>query len=165
MRRHRNYILAVVALYLLVSRGGITCASSTDESKEDKQQRLTYEINDNGEAVITGGNCDSYGWLVIPESIDGYHVVVVADKAFSYSQDIRRLEIEEGGARYIGAYAFAGCRHMDTPSLGKGIQAIGEGAFRDDLFTGRKELERDVFLSDNVMSIGKEAFALSLIHI
>ncbi|MDE7200169.1 MAG: leucine-rich repeat domain-containing protein [Lachnospiraceae bacterium] len=159
MGRHRNYILAVVALYLLVSRGGITCASSSDEPKENKQQHLTYEINDNGEAVITGGNCDSYGWLVIPESIDGYHVVGVADKAFSYSQDIRRLEIEEGGARYIGAYAFAGCRHMDTPSLGKGIQAIGEGAFRDDLFTGRKELERDVFLSDNVMSIGKEAFA------
>lgn len=158
MRKRRIYILAVVAIYLLTSRGRTICASSTDEPEENNQQHLNYEINDNGEAVITGGNCDSDGLLVIPESIDGYHVVGVADKAFSYSQDIRRLRIEKG-VRYIGAYAFAGCRHMNTPSLSEGLQMIGEGAFRDNLFTGRIELVGDEFLPDSVMSIDREAFA------
>lgn len=158
MRKRRIYILAVVAIYLLTSRDRTICASSTDEPEENNQQHLNYEINDNGEAVITGGNCDSDGLLVIPKSIDGYHVVGIADKAFSYSQDIRRLRIEKG-VRYIGKYAFAGCRHMNTPSLSEGLQMIGEGAFRDDLFTGRIELVGDEFLPDSVMSIDREAFA------
>lgn len=156
MRRCRRYILAIV-LCLLLSRDRIACASSTDDPQGNNKQHLTYEINDNGEAVITGGSCGALNSIVIPKTIGGYHVVGIADRAFAYRQDIHNLRIEEG-VRYIGAYAFAGCRNMNTPSLGEGIQAIGEGAFRDDLFTGRITWRGDVFLPDSIMSIDKEAF-------
>ncbi len=159
MRRYKNFVLVTAVIILLFSRSRIIFASSsTDDPQGNNKQHLTYEINDNGEAVITGGTSDSDGLLVIPENIGGYHVVGVAEKAFAYSQDIRSLRIEDG-VRYIGAYAFAGCRNMNTPSLGEGIQAVGEGAFRDDLFTGRVQWRGDVFLPDSIMSIDGEAFA------
>lgn len=161
MKRKRNFILAACFLCLLLSGGRMI--GFAEEIHQDKEQHLTYEINDNGEAVITGGeNGSSYfngnnGYLEIPNVIDGYRVVGIADRAFAYRQDIHCLRIEEG-VRYIGAYAFAGCRHIDTPSLGEGLQAIGEGAFRDNLFTGRIVSRGDVFLPGSIMSIGKEAF-------
>lgn len=159
MRRYKNFVLVTAVIILLFSRSRIIfSSSSTDDPQGNNKQHLTYEINDNGEAVITGGTSDSDGLLVIPENIGGYHVVGVAEKAFAYSQDIRSLRIEDG-VRYIGAYAFAGCRNMNTPSLGEGIQAVGEGAFRDDLFTGRVQWRGDVFLPDSIMSIDGEAFA------
>lgn len=153
--------MAACFLCLLLRGGRII--GFAEEIHQDKEQHLTYEINDNGEAVITGGeNGSSYfngnnGYLEIPNVIDGYRVVGIADRAFAYRQDIHCLRIEEG-VRYIGAYAFAGCRHMDTPSLGEGLQAIGEGVFRDNLFTGRIVSRGDVFLPGSIMSIDKEAF-------
>ncbi|MDE6747571.1 MAG: leucine-rich repeat domain-containing protein [Lachnospiraceae bacterium] len=155
MRKCRKFILAAVVLYLLLGVDSMICdARYIIPSKE---QLLTYEINENGEAVITGG--EPYdGKLVIPETIDGYHVVGIADRAFAYRQDIHDLTID-AGVRYIGAYAFAGCRKMNTPSLREGLQAIGEGAFRDNLFTGRITWKGDVFLPDSILSIDKEAFA------
>lgn len=161
MKRKRNFILAACFLCLLLSGGRMI--GFAEEIRQDKEQHLTYEINDNGEVVITGGETGSSyfngnnGYLEIPNVIDGYRVVGIADRAFAYRQDIHCLRIEEG-VRYIGAYAFAGCRHMDTPSLGEGLQAIGEGAFRDNLFTGRIVSRGDVFLPGSIMSIGKEAF-------
>lgn len=155
MKRKRNFILAACFLCLLLSGGRMI--GFAEEIHQDKEQHLTYEINDNGEAVITGGVCGALNSIVIPNTINGYRVVGIADRAFAYRQDIHCLRIEEG-VRYIGAYAFAGCRHMDTPSLGEGLQAIGEGAFRDNLFTGRIVSRGDVFLPGSIMSIGKEAF-------
>lgn len=154
----KKMILAAVALCLLLSIDSIMCAAGDIPS--GGEQQLTYEINENGEAVITGGEpVDNK--LVIPNSIDGYRVVGVADRAFSYRQDIYKLTIEDQ-VRYIGAYAFAGCRHMGTPDLGDGLQAIGEGAFRDTLILGDRKIygfESKGFLPDSLMSIDKEAFA------
>lgn len=155
MKRYRNLILAAFILYLLIGGGRIICQAG--DLQPNKEQHLIYEINDNGEAVIMGGSCDALNSIVIPNTIDGYRVIGVADRAFAYRQDIHHLRVEEG-VRYIGAYAFAGCRHMDTPSLGESLQAIGEGAFRDNLFTGRGVSRWDVFLPDSIMSIDKEAF-------
>ncbi len=193
MRRHRNYILAAITLCLLLGGDRMTCSATDKQSGEEgfiqqdgmfvQYQKLTYKVNDNGEAVITGGapeiivydlqdymedldftsNSDK-SELVIPATIDGYTVVGIADRAFAYRQDIRILKIEEG-VRYIGNYAFAGCRHMGTPRIGKGLQAIGEGAFRDTLFRGDWEIsvyaydEFNGFLPDSLMAIGREAFA------
>ncbi|RKI80417.1 leucine-rich repeat domain-containing protein [bacterium 0.1xD8-71] len=155
MSKYRMFILTACILCLLFGRSRMICCAGNIQ--QDKEQYLTYEINDNGEAVITGGNCDVLNSIVIPNTIDGYRVIGVADRAFAYRQDIHHLRVEEG-VRNIGAYAFAGCRHMDTPSLGEGLQAIGEGAFRDNLFTGRVVSRWDVFLPDSIMSIDKEAF-------
>lgn len=155
MKKNRIFTLVACSLCLLLGWGRMICLA--EEIQPDKEQNLTYEINDNGEAVITGGTCGALNNIVIPNTIDGYRVVGVADRAFAYRQDIHCLRIEEG-VRYIGDYAFAGCRHMDTPSLGEGLQAIGEGAFRDNLFTGRVVSRWDVFLPDSIMSIDKEAF-------
>ncbi|MBD5494203.1 MAG: leucine-rich repeat protein [Lachnospiraceae bacterium] len=159
MRKCRKLILAAVVVYLLLGVNSMICdARYIIPSKE---QQLTYEINENGEAVITGG-APYDGKLVIPETIDGYHVVGIADRAFAYRQDIHYLTIN-AGVRYIGAYAFAGCRKMNTPSLSEGLQAIGEGAFRDTLIRGDWEIRMGYkskgFLPDSLMSIDKEAFA------
>ncbi len=154
----KKIILATVTLCLLLSADIMICVA--DEAYLCDGEYLTYEINDNGEAVITGGEpVDNK--LVIPNSIDGYHVVGVADRAFSYRQDIYKLTIEDQ-VRYIGDYAFAGCRHMGTPDLGEGLQAIGEGSFRDTLILGDRKIygfESKGFLPDSLMSIDKEAFA------
>ncbi len=191
MKKYKSYIMAVAFLCLLLNADRMTCLAidtQLDEGEFIQQggnfvqyQKLTYKVNDNGEAVITGGvpeitvyNLQEYrkdlaftsnsdrSELVIPATIDGYPVVGIADRAFAYRQDIRILRIE-GGVRYIGAYAFAGCRHMGTPRLGEGLQAIGEGAFRDNLFSGDWEVKMGYsdngFLPDSLMSIGKEAFA------
>ncbi len=155
MSKYRVFILTAYILWLVFGGSRLICCAGN--TQQDKEQHLTYEINDNGEAVITGGSCGDLNSIVIPNTIDGHRVVGVADRAFAYRQDIYYLRVEEG-VRYIGAYAFAGCRHMDTPSLGDGVQAIGEGAFRDNLFTGRVVSRRDVFLPDSIMSIGKDAF-------
>lgn len=160
MEKCRKIILAAVVSYLLLDIDSMICdAKYIIPSKE---QQLIYEINENGEAVIIGGSCSGDGNLVIPETIDGYHVVGIADRAFAYRQDIHDLTID-AGVRYIGAYAFAGCRKMNTPSLREGLQAIGEGAFRDTLISGDWEIRMGYkskgFLPDSLMSIDKEAFA------
>ena len=191
MRSHKRYILAVITLGLLLSGDKMTCFATDKQFDEEgfirqdemfvQHQKLIYEVNGNGEAVITGGvpeiivyNLQEYrknldftsnsdrSELVIPATIDGYPVVGIADRAFAYRQDIRILRIE-GGVRYIGAYAFAGCRNMGTPRLGEGLQAIGESAFRDNLFSGDWEVKvgynENGFLPDSLMSIDREAFA------
>lgn len=150
--RHRIFVLSA-AIFLLLSVDVITYAADT----QPFHGQVAYEINDYGEAVIIGGEPGSSyfnsgsGYLEIPETIDGYRVVGIADRAFAYRQDLKYVMIADG-VRYIDAYAFGGCRNLFDLRFGDGIQAIGEGAFRD---TGLKS----VVLPDSVMSVDKDAFA------
>lgn len=144
-----------MCIFCLLLNGKVmimTCSASTQSFHGE----VTYEINDNGEAVITGGETgNSYfngnsGYLEIPNVIDGYRVIGIADCAFAYRQDLKKVIIGEG-VRYIGAYAFGGCRNLHDLKLKDGMQSIGEGAFCDTRLTS-------VVLPNSVLAVDKDAF-------
>lgn len=154
MKKYRNSILAV-CIFCLLLNGKVmimTCSASTQSFHGE----VTYEINDNGEVVITGGETgNSYfngnsDYLEILNVIDGYRVIGIADRAFAYRQDLKKVIIGEG-VRYIGAYAFGGCRNLHDLKLKDGMQSIGEGAFCDTRLTS-------VVLPNSVLAVDKDAF-------
>ena len=90
-----------------------------------------YELDENGDAVITEArypwmHLSPFGKATIPEYIDGYKVVAIADEAFAYSY-IYEVTVP-GTVRYIGARAFKGSV-LDKIYIPSSVEYIGDGAF------------------------------------
>ena len=91
---------------------------------------VTYEITDNGEVTITGG--DEKGEVTIESSVEingqTYQVTGIADNAFKNNHDITSVTIPEG-ITTIGDNAFDGCTGLIVINIGKDVHTIGDKAF------------------------------------
>ena len=66
--------------------------------------------------------------IVIPDTIDGYPVVAIGDKAFQSIRDITSVKIPDS-VTSIGEYAFNNCIDLTSIYLGRGINNIEKEAF------------------------------------
>lgn len=110
---------------------------------------FTYTVT-NGEATITGFD-KSVTDVVIPETLGGYPVTEIGEKAFSGCKNIGNVIFPEG-LKTIGAYAFNGCsglRNIDFPET---LQTIG-----NDAFLSCSNIA-SLVIPDGVTDIGGEAF-------
>ncbi len=87
---------------------------------------FTYTAAD-GKAVITG--CKGEGEsLVIPETLDGYKVTEIADKAFSGLNLFSSVTIPSG-VEIIGERAFYDCSLVNNITIPDSVTTIKDGAF------------------------------------
>lgn len=93
-----------------------------------------YELNENGEAIITNIDCPEGKFVPlskadVPSEIDGYPVTEIGENAFQYAW-IYEINIPNT-VRKIGDFAFADCfKSIESIHIPASVQYIGEGVFR-----------------------------------
>lgn len=115
--------IALVFVLLAVSCGGENAVT------------YEYELNENGEAVITsiecsGGKFTPYGKANIPAEIDGYPVVEIGEYAMPQYTWVDEIIIPDSVKR-INNFAFDNpFSNIEEIHIPASVEYIGEGAFR-----------------------------------
>ncbi len=89
---------------------------------------LIYELDENGNAIITGNTLTEDTDLTIPSKIDGHNVVSIGESAFSNCNSLTSITISEG-VTSIGDRAFHSCKSLTSINLPEGVTSIGDCAF------------------------------------
>ncbi len=87
----------------------------------------TYTVSNN-EATITYVDASISGEISVPSSLDGYSVVAIEDKSFSYCSDLTNITIPDGITR-IGKEAFLSCSSLTSITIPDSVTTIGDRAF------------------------------------
>lgn len=161
----------VVLLFTFITFILITKISVFADS--ENENNFTYSVAEDGRAVITGYTGKLKG-VVVPDTIDGYKVHAIGDKAFEGDENLVSVKLPEGLVS-IGEYAFADCYNLETVDIPEGVEKIGSYAFKHAGFTeiyipgSISEIEDYVFygcsvlkeidLTEGVTKVGNYAFA------
>ena len=147
---------------------------------EASSEVFDYELDENGNATITGFDYSLAGDLVIPSTIDGYLVTALGDWSFSWS-DISSVVIPEGVIS-IGGAAFQGCYNLVDVSIPNSVRYIYSNAFQEcinlskiDIPEGVKEIWTEAFsycerlasvtLPDSLEMVAENAFMETAIYL
>ncbi len=88
---------------------------------------FTYELNDNGNAIITGYT--GYArTLTIPDTVDGHTVVAIGASAFKNRTDLKSVAIPNTVTQLMDS-CFANCTALSSIELGNSIETIASYAF------------------------------------
>ena len=90
------------------------------------------------------------GDVTIPSEIDGYSVIAISERAFSYCNKLSSIVIPSS-VKTINSYAFSSCS-ISSITIPEGVETIKEGAFRSC-----RNLE-NVVLPNSVTTIENDAF-------
>lgn len=88
---------------------------------------------------------------ILPDKLEGSHVVGIGDHAFKDDKKLYDITIQRG-VRYIGKQAFAGCSKLFRITIPETVEEIGEQAFED--CTSLSEL----ILPDNLRKLSNATF-------
>lgn len=88
---------------------------------------LTYSI-ENEEVTITGCNTSASGTLTVPDTIEGYPVTVIGNRAFNECKYLSRVILPDT-LRSIGFYAFFKCTSLTAVELPPSLEEIDSNAF------------------------------------
>lgn len=114
-----------IILFFAMAALAIVCALGVSA---ETYGNLTYRISD-GEVTITG--CDSSATSVtIPETIDGYPVTSIGDRAFSGCTDLTSIIISDS-VTSIGDLSFSSCTGLISVTIPDSVTSIGSFAFHD----------------------------------
>jgi len=92
---------------------------------------LSYSVNTtNNEVTILDCNSDASGDLIIPERVDGYTVVTIANRAFYNCPSLNKIILPET-VRAIEPLAFSYCRNLTDLYLGSALTFFGLGALTE----------------------------------
>lgn len=135
-----------------VGESGVTYTCTLcNATKTESASPFTYEVVEDN-ALITGLRDETLIDLVIPNEIDGYTVTAIADNAFAFNKEIRKVVIPDL-VESIGEKAFLNCWALADVKLGTGVTSIGYDAF------GFAKALETISIPDSVTTIGAEAFA------
>lgn len=121
----------------------------------EKGLSFRYTVN-NGEATVVSYSFfnlldDTLDCLSIPDTMGGYPVTAIGERAFANDWEIWRVSIPNS-VTTIGAEAFSGCDMLDSITIPGSVVTIGNGAFAN--CSALWELD----ISDGVTVIGDNAF-------
>lgn len=136
-------LLLLVSLFLLPQKA----SAATDGY-------FTYKV-ENGKSIITDVSYSASGSVTVPDTLGGYPVTVIGDRAFKDCAQLEYVFIPDS-VTTIGISAFENCTKLWSFNInGYGsITTIGNSAF-----WGCSELMH-ITIPDTITSIGKNAFAL-----
>lgn len=154
MKKKMIAMLLAVTTMLTVFAGMPLSASAETEGIWE------YTVTD-GEATITGCT-DPVGNLTIPDTLGGYPVTEIGERAFFGCDSLTSITIPNS-VTSISEYAFAWCESLTPIIIPSGVTTIGAVAFMGC------EALTSIRIPDSVTSIGGGAFAyctaLTAIHV
>ena len=95
---------------------------------EDTYGDYSYSYDANGNATILSCTSQIYGEYEIPSTINGYTVVAIGDRAFSYQESITLLTIPDTVKR-IGREAFYACYDLEQVTIPGSVEVMDENVF------------------------------------
>lgn len=96
-------------------------------AKAETEGIFTYVIED-GEVIITDCDEEASGDVIIPSTIEGYPVTVIATEAVERCKEITSVTIPDS-VKIISEWAFADCYHLETVIIPDSVEYIGDFAF------------------------------------
>ena len=166
MKKYVSILLSVLLLLTMLPLGMVSVSAETYGG-------LTYIIVDD-QVTITGYTDDLPSELVIPDTIEGYLVTTVKEKALYNCAGLTSVTIPDSvtgighmafyscdnlssvtigdGVVNIGMYAFAMCSKLDSITIPDSVTTIGVGAF------GSCDNLSSVTIGIGVTTIGERAF-------
>lgn len=125
MKRFKRHLSIFLSAAMLT---GIACAAPVGASAAQAGQSgdFTYSVID-GSAVITGytGNAQR---VVIPDTLDGYHVTSIGEFAFNDCQTLTEVSFGDS-LESIGSFAFYECTGLKSIAIPENVTTIGDWAF------------------------------------
>ena len=124
-----------------------------------------YSVSD-GKATIVDANVA--GDITIPETLGGYPVTAIGERAFSYQKKITSVTVP-GCIKTLGYESFACCSKLESVVLEEGVEAIGAYAFDceeylgDGYFSYASSL-KNITLPDSIVEISWGAFCHTLLE-
>ena len=115
-------------LALLLALFLCACAALAEEGATLTSGFFEYELNEDGDAVITGYTGTASA-VAVPPVLDGKKVVAVGKEAFS-GLPVAVVHLSEGVTR-IGEGAFKNCDKLISVILPQSVTVIGKSAFRN----------------------------------
>ena len=120
--KKRNYWIKIFASFLIVLSILLLFVAC------DNTNGLQYSVNDDSETcTITGIRGKQDEELVIPEKIDGYTVVAIADEAFAKCNF--KTVVLPDSITQIGKSAFEGCSLLENINIPQQVTEIQERTF------------------------------------
>lgn len=131
--KKNNYSFVFILLVVLMSMiGSETFAQDIQVENADGKIIYYKYSNDGKELVVTRGDKDYSGKIVIPEEVTYMNrtrkVTSIGDKAFYEDMDLYSLVIPNT-VTSIGDEAFYYCTHLTSLTIPNGVTSIGKDAF------------------------------------
>ena len=130
------------------------CTPSTNNSVETgtdtNQNGLYFRILSNGTYMVEGIDSGCIDNLVIPSTINGKSVTIIAKYGFQ-NWDIKSVSIPNS-ITMIGDFAFQNCKLLSSVEIPSSVVTVGTNAFNDC------SKLNNVKLNDGLKTIGKAAF-------
>ena len=106
----------------------LEAATRPAEDAVAKASDFAYRL-EGGKAVITAYTGEEV-YLRIPDTLDGYPVCAVGDRAFENRTNLRTVTLPDSVVS-VGWFAFSGCVSLEKISVPASVSAIGYGAFQN----------------------------------
>ena len=131
-------------------------ASEDDEPQWVVATAEDFEYEDTGDEIELTKYIGSGGNVIIPDTIDGKPVTVIAENAFKgknygYDSNLTGIVIPDS-VTYIGSSAFQDCKILTDVAIGNGITKITSWCFKNCW------LLENVKLGNSITYIGDNAF-------
>lgn len=118
----------------------LVCAAavlfSSTKANAETEGIYTYTVR-NGEAIITACDTNASGDITISDTLGGYPVTGIGDKAFNKVINIRTVTIPDSVIN-IGEFAFLDCANLNQIMLGNSVEHIGARAFDGSCYSLKK---------------------------
>lgn len=118
---------------------------------EKLQDEYEYTILNDDTIEITRYLGVDQETVIIPDTIDGYHVSSIGKLSFNHCYSIKSISIPDG-VTYIGTYAFSNCTSLNTVTIPDTVTLIDCFAF--EYCSSLTEM----WIPDSVEAIGAQAF-------
>ena len=97
--------------------------------EDDTQNTDFFYVVENGKATVTS-YVGTAIQVTVPQTIDGYEVVAIGDRAFMDRNDVVSVTVPTGVCR-VGWFAFSGCVALKNVVLPDSVDSISYGAFEN----------------------------------
>lgn len=156
----KKVVLTIVAILLFVaSFVPLGCTPDGEQPKGEPKEKIitdhftyTYTVAAKGYSVKANESAKNQTSLTVPDEIEGFPVVIVADYCFIRFDKLQSVTLSRNLVT-IGSSAFANCVALESVTVPDGVRSIKDNAFKDckALQTAR--------LPQEMRTIGKAAFS------
>lgn len=126
--KSKNKLLIIVSTIITVA---LICVAAivhlSPKAGAETEGIFTYTVS-NDEATITACDTNASGDIIIPETLGGYPVRVIGEKAFYKIKNISSVAISDSVIS-IGRFAFSDCDNLNQITIGKSVAHIDTRAF------------------------------------